>query len=164
MSATRSTRLGVFALLLALLLPACIVMDVRANSDGHGFSSVGLIGGYATAGWPADDSILKIGLFEGRSDGTLVYVQVWKLVRVEIGLIGLAVGIGPLDAGIGTLFYKPRPPAYVGDEECGACRGDCDCDDDCCEHGGCKECTSPKAPAAKPATSPGPAPAAPSKP
>ena len=133
-------RLAALALLLALLLPACIVMDVRANHDGHGFSSVGLIGGYATAGWPADDSILKIGLFEGRSDGTLLSVQVWKLVRVEIGLIGLSLGIGPLDAGIGTLFYDPRPPAYVGDEECGACGDECDCDD-CCEHGGCRDCS-----------------------
>ena len=134
-------RAAALALLLALLLPACIVMDVRATSDGHGFSSVGLIGGYATAGWPADDSILKIGLFEGRSDGTLLYVQVWKLVRVEIGLIGLSLGIGPLDAGIGTLFYDPRPPAYVGDETCGACGDDCDCDDgDCREHGGCRDC------------------------
>ncbi|HEX5009225.1 MAG TPA: hypothetical protein VFY71_02395 [Planctomycetota bacterium] len=33
MSATRPA--------LALLLPSCIVMDVRPNSDGHSFSSVG---------------------------------------------------------------------------------------------------------------------------
>ena len=117
-------RLAMSALVLAVLLPACVVMDVKASSDGHGFHSVGLIGGYATAGWPADDSILKIGLFEGRSDGTLLSVQVWKLVRVEIGLIGLAVGIGPLDAGIGTLFYDPVPPRYEEDEEnCGHCPG-----------------------------------------
>jgi len=152
-----STRLAALALLLALLLPSCVVVDVRSNSDGHGFSSVGLIGGYATAGWPADDSILKIGLFEGRSDGTLLYVQVWKLVRVEIGLIGLSLGLGPLDAGTGTLFYDPRPPAYEGDESCGACGDRCGCrDDDCSEHGGCRDCSAPSAPAAKPVEPPAP--------
>jgi len=120
-------RLAALVLLLALLAPACVVIDVRADHEGHGFESVGLIHGFATAGWPAEDSLLKLGIFDGRSDGTILLFQVWKLLRVEIGLIGVSVGIGPLDAGIGVLFYDPVPPPYCDgcdDEECEEPAGD----------------------------------------
>ena len=155
-------RLATLALLLAALLPACVVLDVHSTHDGHGFHSVGLIGGYATAGWPADDSILRIGLLEGRSDGTLLSLQVWKLVRVEIGLIGLSVGVGPLDAGLGILFYDPVPPAYVGDE-CPEC-GDDDCDGDCEDDDHDMEPPAPPAPPYPPTPPTPPAPPSPSAP
>ena len=86
-------RLAPFALLLALLAPACIVIDVRADHEAGGFQSMGLIDGYATAGWPADDSLLKLGLLDGRSDGTLLMLQVWKLLRFELGLVPKAPAI-----------------------------------------------------------------------
>jgi hypothetical protein len=120
-----ASRLAPLALLLALLAPACVVIDVTADHEAGGFKSTGLIGGYATAGWPGDDSLLKLGLLDGRSDGAIFLLQVWKLLRVEVGLLGLAVGIGPLDAGVGILFYDPEPPAYCDDDE------DCDDGDDC---------------------------------
>lgn len=109
-----SLRLAPLALLLALLAPACIVIDVRADHEAGGFQSMALIDGYATAGWPADDSLLKLGLLDGRSDGTLLMLQVWKLLRFELGLVGFTLGVGPLDLGLGTLFFDPDPPAYVG--------------------------------------------------
>ncbi len=122
------TRLPALALLLTLLVPACVVIDVRADHDGHGFESAGFIEGHATAGWPADDSLLKIGLLDGHSDGAIFLLQVWKLFRVEVGLIGLSVGLGPLDAGVGILFYDAEPPAYC-DDGCEHC--DDGCDDAC---------------------------------
>ncbi len=126
------------ALMSASLMPACIVVDVRADSHGSGLHSDGLIHGFATAGWPADDSILKIGLLDGRSDGAIFLVQIWKLVRLEIGLLGISAGIGPLDAGIGILFYDPEPPPHCGGN-CGYCSGKGHCGDACldvCEHTG----------------------------
>jgi len=123
-----ASRLAPLALLLALLAPACIVIDVRANHEGSGFEGVGLIDGYATAGWPADDSLLKLGLLEGRSDGTLLMLQVWKLLRVELGLVGFTLGVGPLDLGVGTLFFDPEAPRYCYEcDDCGsdACAGEC---------------------------------------
>ena len=79
------------ALLLALAAPACVVIDVDADHEAGGLKSTGLIGGYATAGWPSDDSLLKLGLLDGRNDGAIFLLQVWKLLRVEVGLLGLAV-------------------------------------------------------------------------
>jgi len=112
---------------LALSLAGCTVIDLRLSPSGA--RSDAFISGYADAGWPASDSLFKVGLFKSpNSDGSILYLQLWKLLRFELGLIGVAAGIGPLDAGIGVLFYEPRPPAYV---EC------CDeaCDDDCTEPG-----------------------------
>ncbi len=129
MSRSLAPHLASLALLLALLAPACVVIDVTADRESGGLRSDGLIGGHATAGWPADDSLLKLGLLDGRNDGAIFLLQVWKLVRVEVGLLGLSVGIGPLDAGVGILFYDPEPPAYCDDDD--KCDDDCaDCTDD----------------------------------
>jgi hypothetical protein len=110
-------RLAALALLLAALLPACMISQT-AEEHAHGVRFKGLFEGYATAGWPADDSILKLGLFDGRSDGALFLFQVWKLVRVEAGLVGFSVGLG-----LGFLLYEPEPPAYCADacEPCDTC-------------------------------------------
>ncbi|HZM01163.1 MAG TPA: hypothetical protein VFD43_13020 [Planctomycetota bacterium] len=115
---------------LVLLLGGCTLIDVR-SSRGGGVHSDAFVSGYADAGWPASDSIFKVGLFDGPSDGALLYLQVWKLLRIELGFIGLALGIGPLDAGVGVLFYDPHPPAYVDwDEDEGAERHEHEDDED----------------------------------
>ena len=104
------------ALLLSALLPACVVLDLRTGQGESGVKSEGFINGYATAGWPEDDSILKIELLDGPSPGAILYVQVWKLVRAEVGFLGVALGVGPLDAGFGVLLYDPQPPSYERDD------------------------------------------------
>lgn len=107
---------------LALTLASCTVIDLRLSPSGA--RSDAFISGYADAGWPASDSLFKVGLFKSpTSDGSILYLQLWKLLRFELGLIGVAAGIGPLDAGIGVLFYEPRPPVYEdhGDEACDDC-------------------------------------------
>ena len=43
--------------------------------------------------------------------------MVWKLFRLEVGLAGVAVGIGPLDIGLGVLFYEPRLPEFTCRDE-----------------------------------------------
>ncbi len=141
MTRPRLSRLALLALLLALAAPACVVIDVSADHDAGGFRSDGLIGGYATAGWPGDDSLLKLGILDGRSDGAIFLFQLWKLVRVEVGLFGAAVGLGPLDAGVGVLFYDPEPPAYCGEGDCGPCDGGEDCRDAC--HDACESMGKP---------------------
>ena len=106
------------AVLVPLMLTGCIVIDVKpwgADRGGAGVKGDGLITAHATAGWPAEESILRLGLFDGPHPGTLLHLTVWKLLRAEIGLLGASLGIGPLDAGIGILFYEPAPPPYTRD-------------------------------------------------
>ena len=105
-------------LLLPLLLSGCLVIDVKPwgkDQGGAGIKGDGLVRAYATAGWPAEESILRIGLFDGPHDGTILHLTVWKLLRAEIGLLGASLGIGPLDAGLGVFFYEPAPPRYTRD-------------------------------------------------
>lgn len=97
-----------------LLLCSCTMIDVRM-APRHGVHSNAFISGYADTGWPASDSLLQVGLLDGPSQGALLYLQVWKLMRVEVGFIGAAVGLGPLDCGVGVLLYDPHPPLYTKD-------------------------------------------------
>jgi hypothetical protein len=109
----RFASLALALVLLGTVAPACTVLNVRTGDDGldnHAFVS-----GYLTAGWPEDADIVDLRLFKGVNDGALLYFNVWKLLRLEVGLVGAAVGIGPLDAGLGLLFYDVRPPKYSTD-------------------------------------------------
>ncbi len=75
-----------------------------------GVSSDAFISGYATCGWSDQDSLLEIKLLNGRSPGSILMIDLWKIAQVEIGLLGVSAGIGPLNAGIGVFFYEPQPP------------------------------------------------------
>ncbi len=127
MRPTRRPLLCSLVSLAALLSAGCTVVDVRGPSDGgpvRGIRSEGLVEGYATYGWARDPSFLKLELLDGRSPGALASVDLWYLARVEVGLAGASVGVGPFDVGLGTLFYEPVSPAAprrVDDEDwCGA--------------------------------------------
>ena len=120
--------LVVSAVLVLSLLGGCTVVDLRVAPDSA--HSDALVSGYVDAGIPARDSLLKAGLFKGPSRGSMLYLQLWKLLRLEVGFLGLAAGIGPLDAGVGVLLYEPRPPEYIDGSEC-----DEECADDGHEHG-----------------------------
>lgn len=124
----RSTFALIAVLGLAQLLGACTIVDIRTHE--HGVHSHAFISGYADAGWPASNSLLKLGLFDGPSDGSILYFQLWKLLRLEIGFLGLAGGIGPLDAGFGILLYDPQPPEYINCDECEDESGEWDEDDE----------------------------------
>jgi hypothetical protein len=122
----RSTLALLAVLGLAQLLGACTIIDVRTHD--HGVHSDAFISGYADVGWPASNSLLKLGVFDGPSDGSILYFQLWKLLRLEVGFLGLAGGIGPLDAGFGILLYHPQPPEYIHCDECEDEHGDEDDD------------------------------------
>ena len=78
-----------------------------------------------------EDNFLRLELFDGQSDGALAELSIWKLLRLEVGLLGLGVGVGPFDLALGTLFYEPEVPpmgergasveAGAGIEDCEIC-------------------------------------------
>jgi len=97
--------------LLCGLLAGCTLIDVRTDPDKTGIRSDAFIDAFATVGWAEDPSFLEIQLLGGRSRGALFMLDLWYLARLEIGLLGASVGLGPLDVGFGLLFYSPRSPA-----------------------------------------------------
>ena len=103
--------------LLSLALGACNLIHIDTESDRQSSGSHAFISGFVDAGWTDDDPLLDVDLFQN----ALISIDVWKLVRVELGLVGASVGVGPFDAGLGLLFYEARPPRYrwslTGDEQ-----------------------------------------------
>lgn len=98
------------ALLACLLLGSCTLVRIGAE-DGRGparLQADGLVDGYLAVGIPEEDDLLDLQLFSGRSSGSLLELSVWKLLRVELGLAGASLGVGPLDLGLGVLAYEPE--------------------------------------------------------
>ncbi len=102
------SRYVLAALLAGALMSSCTVIDVRYGEGRGALHSDGLISGFVDAGWTADDSLLRLSIL----DDSLIGFNVWKLVRLELGLVGFSLGVGPFDAGFGVLFYDARPPRY----------------------------------------------------
>lgn len=100
-------------ILCAALLGGCTVTDFHEHDGLAGIRSRGLINGHAAVGFTEDPPILDGRLFDGRSPGTLLLLDVWHLLRLEVGFVGAAVGVGPIDLGLGLLAYRPVPQATL---------------------------------------------------
>jgi len=98
-------------------LAGCTI--VRVDTAGHPtrFEAEGLVNGYAAAGWPTSSGVVDARVLDGPSPGAIGRLSVWKLLRLEVGFVGLALGLGPLDVGLGTLFYEPALPRYPYDDD-----------------------------------------------
>ena len=116
----------------AVLLSACTITRVGGEDSPPRIESDGLIEGHAAVGMRDEDEFVRLRVLDGESDGSLGEIVVWKLLRLEIGALGVGVGVGPFDLALGTLFYEPRVPpmggateaaarAYVPDDGCEIC-------------------------------------------
>lgn len=101
---------------LPLVASSCTLVHVHSRGEPSRIESSGLIDGHAALGIRDTERVLHIDLFDGSSSGAIGEIVLWKLARLEVGLAGLAVGLGPVDLALGTLFYEPRLPRMVVDE------------------------------------------------
>lgn len=98
------------------LSSGCTVTSVGAKGDPPRIESSGLLEGHAAVGLRADERIFRLRVLDGESEGALGELVLWKLFRLEVGALGLAVGIGPFDLALGTLFYEPEVPEMLGEK------------------------------------------------
>jgi hypothetical protein len=106
------------ALPLAALSAACTVTRVSAAEGGPSrIESDGLIEGHAAVGIREEDDFFRLELLDGQSEGALAEVSLWKLFRLEVGALGVGLGIGPFDLALGTLFYEPSVPPMGGEKK-----------------------------------------------
>src|SRR5262245_13242001 len=110
------SRTGLAALLGTALISGCTVTSVGAKGGPPRVESNGLLEGHAAVGLRADDGIFRLLVFEGESDGAVGELVLWKLFRLEVGALGLGIGVGPFDLALGTLFYEPEVPEMLGEE------------------------------------------------
>jgi hypothetical protein len=104
------------SLALATLLTAgCTITSVGAEDAPPRVESDGLIEGHAAFGFRDEDRFLELDILDGSSEGAVAEFKLWRLFRLELGALGLGVGIGPFDLALGTLFYEPEVPRMVGE-------------------------------------------------
>jgi hypothetical protein len=113
------------------LLTGCTVTSIGSEDGPPRVESDGLIEGHAAFGIRDEHRFVRLQVLDGDSDGALAQFVLWKLFRLEVGALGVGVGIGPFDFALGTLFYdadvprmieKEKPPATVPPEDCELCR------------------------------------------
>lgn len=102
-------RRAVLAVLLAFLGAGCTILRLDADEDPAQLRIGGLVDGHVAIGVPVEDDVLDVEVFDGRSSGAVFELTVWKLLRLELGLAGADVGVGPLEVGLGVLAYDPEP-------------------------------------------------------
>jgi hypothetical protein len=99
----------------AALLSGCTITSMGPESGPPRVESDGLIEGHAAFGWRAEDRFLRLNALEGDSDGAFGQLVIWKLFRLELGALGVGIGVGPFDLALGTLFYEPEVPEMEGE-------------------------------------------------
>ena len=102
-------RVSVCAAVL-LGLAGCTVLRVDSDESAAGVRATGLVRGHAAWGISDEKRIANLRVLGGESRGAVAEIVVWKLFRLEVGLAGLSIGIGPLHFGLGALFYDPDAP------------------------------------------------------
>ncbi len=105
-------RLRSVALLAALAATSasCTVVSVQSQSRPAGVRADGLVDGHAVVGWRDEKRALSVDLFDGTSRGAVFELVLWKLARLELGLAGFGVGVGPVDVALGAIWYDPHMP------------------------------------------------------
>ena len=112
MSAIALRRVAALALPL-VLAPACTLVAIDSQTGPPGIRADGLIEGHVAFGIRDEHQFLHVDLFDGTSSGAIFELRLWKLARLEVGLAGAALGLGPVDVALGCLFYEPEIPRFV---------------------------------------------------
>ena len=100
-------------LLVSLLASSCTVLRVDSNHGPPRIESSGVIDSHVALGIPSETHLIHASLFEGASQGAIAELTLWKLFHLELGLAGVAVGLGPIHVGLGVALYEPEIPPMM---------------------------------------------------
>ena len=87
---------------------------IHSYSEPPRIVGEGIVRGHAAVGIHDEDEVLHLHFF-GRNG--IVDLTIWRLLRLEIGIAGASVGVGPIDLGLGALFYDPYVPDMLHDDD-----------------------------------------------
>ncbi|MCA9002983.1 MAG: hypothetical protein KDB61_13745, partial [Planctomycetes bacterium] len=97
-------------LLICFLFTGCNLVRMDSRDDPPRIEARGLVRGHAALGILDEDQVFHMDLFYRRSSRGFFDLGIWKLLRVEVGLAGAAVSVGPFHLGLGVLNYRPQVP------------------------------------------------------
>jgi hypothetical protein len=107
-------------LALAVLATGCSTFRAGPGRTQKSFGYEGLVGGYVTATEVRsyDGDILQADLWsDTQQSGELLNLDIWPIVGIGIGAFGIRAHVASLGAGLGFLFYNPRPTGGGGTVE-----------------------------------------------
>lgn len=99
-------------LLAAGLLGGCVSFRIGSDAEPPEFQWQGWGNAFATAGSlpEYDGAIVAAHLFRGgKHTGEIAAIDIWPVLGLDLGVLGLRGRLFNLEAGAGTLFYEPRP-------------------------------------------------------
>lgn len=102
--------LGGVLLAAGLGASSCTVVSVQSQETPVGLRADGLVDGHAVVGWRDEKQVVRLDLFDGTSSGAVFEFVLWRIARLELGLAGFGVGVGPFDVALGALAYDPHMP------------------------------------------------------
>lgn len=97
---------------LVALLGGCISLKVGTETPPACLEIEGLVDGYVSmsALHGYNGTILDFGLFtKSLRKGEILSLDVWPLAGIGVGVVGARVRVLPLEAGLGVLWYDPKP-------------------------------------------------------
>jgi hypothetical protein len=114
-SSRKALAMNRVGLLLAccVLFSACTVVDAGVGRGARDWTTHFDANAYADFGWPTNDSLLSLDIVGGPNSYTLVTGDIWRLLHLELGLLGAGIGIGPFQIGAGIGLYAPHAPARI---------------------------------------------------
>ncbi len=100
-----------------VLASSCTITSVGPEDAPPRVEAEGLIQGHAAFGFRDENRFLRLDVLDGSSDGALAEFMLWRILRLEVGALGLGIGLGPFDLALGTLFYEPEVPTMLSERD-----------------------------------------------
>ncbi len=99
-----------------LLASGCVSLQVGTESEPSRVQLEGLGTAYAANSGirPYDKTILKVSILKDTEDsGEVASLDIWPLMALRVGLVGVKARILPVEIGAGVLFYQPEPSDFI---------------------------------------------------
>ncbi len=105
------TRRALPLLLLLGAITGCS-LNIGTRRQDSTLSVHGLVNGFVSADAlrPYDGTIFSVGVLSDTRSGELVSLDFWPVFGLGIGAAGVRTRVLPVEAGVGVLFYDPKPP------------------------------------------------------
>ncbi len=109
--------MAALTVLSAIALNGCVSITVGTDGEPPEFTMKDWGNAFATAGSVPkfDGHILAAHLFRGgKYTGEIAAIDIWPIVGLNVGVLGLKARLFNLEAGAATLFYHPGPETEWG--------------------------------------------------